>query len=235
MTDLRVSEAEVMAIPAPDFTDTWSPVPHKDVIESVQMACDNYGLDIISKNYTVAALGAKMFSSWQIDSGKSDRHWMLGFRNSTNKSMAVGMTAGNSIVVCSNMQFSGEFLSFHKHTSGLHVGRLMQMASTAVGATIEKCQALDTWHEGLKEVEMSGDDMKCITFDMMQDGVFAPSKFKEFGECAKAEFELSKDRTLHTIHGAATRLVRNSSLFQIADTTKKLHDLCDIWGNKKAA
>ena len=233
MTNL--SETEVMAIPAPAFTSTWSPVAHKDVIESVQTACDNYGLDIISKNYTTAADGAKMFSSWTIDSGQSDRAWMLGFRNSINKAMAVGMTAGNSIVVCANMQFSGEFLAFHKHTSGLDMDRLMAMASTAVKSTVEKCKALDTWHQGLKEVEMSGDDMKCITFDMMQDGVFAPSKFKEFGECAKEEYELTKDRNLYTIHGAVTRLVRDKSLFQIADTTKKLHDLCDIWGNKKAA
>jgi len=235
MTHSRVSENEVMAIPAPDFTSTWSPVPHKDVIESVQAACNKHGLEIVSKNYTVAANGAKMFSSWQIDSGHADRHWMLGFRNATNKSMAVGMVAGNGIIVCSNMQFSGEFLAFHRHTSGLHMGRLMSMADQAVESTIEKCRALDTWHQGLKEVALSGDDMKCITFDMMRDGVFAPSKFAEFGKCAVEEFELTHERSLYTIHGAATRLVRDKSLFQIAETTKKLHDLCDVWGNKKAA
>jgi len=233
--DTRLSEAEVMAIPAPNFTDTWNPVPHSDVITVVQDACNDYGLEIISKNYTVAAEGAKMFSSWVIDSGHEDKSWMLGFRNSTNKAMAVGMTAGNNIMVCSNMMFGGEYLAFHKHTSGLHIGRLRHMAATAVGSTIEKCKALDTWHEGLKEVEMSGDDMKCITFDMMKDGVFAPSKFKEFGECAKEEFELTRDRSLYTIHGAATRLVRDKSLFHIAESTKKLNDLCDIWGSKNVA
>jgi len=230
-----VSETEVMAIPAPERTKTWVPVPHKDVINSITDACDNHGLDIINKNYTVAADGAKMFSSWTIDSGHEDRSWAFGFRNSTNKSMAIGMTAGTSIMVCSNMMFSGEYIAFRKHTGGLNLSELRWMADQAIEVTLHKAAELDVWHQGLKEIEMTKDECKIFTFDCMKNNVFAPSKFKAFGECVKEEYGLSKNRDLYTMHGGVTRLVRDTSLFQIADSTRKLSGVCDNFIEMKAA
>jgi len=176
-----------------------------------------------------------MFSSWTIDSGHEDRSWAFGFRNSTNKSMAIGMAAGTNIFVCSNMIFSGDYIAFRKHTGGLNLSEIRWMANKAIEVTMHKAKELDDWHQGLKEIEMTQEDCKVFTFDCMHNGVFAPSKFKAFGDCVKEEFELSKSRDLYTMHGGVTRLVRDSGLFQIADSTRKLSGVCDNFIDIKAA
>ena len=206
MTTLRVSEAEVMAIEAPEYTDTWHPTSHAEVITALDKAVDGHGLAIKSKNYTVAADGAKLFGTWAIDSGHSDRDWMFGFRNSTDKSMALGMTAGTNILVCANMCFSGDYIAFRKHTSGLNRSQLTWMADKAIEVTIQKSIAFDDWHQDLKSVDLTANQAKAFTFDCMNKGIFAPSKFKAFIEAATEEYKISKARDLYTYHGGVTRL-----------------------------
>ncbi len=231
----RVSEAEVMSVEEPDFTKTWHPISHAKVVTSLNKACEERGLVTRERTYSLSKDGGKMFGVWDIDTGDSDGCYSLGFRNSTDKSMAYGVTAGNKVFVCDNMAFSGEYISFRKHTSGLNLDQLLWMADKALEVTMEKCKAFTDWHRNLKEVELTCDDMKVLTFDCMKNGVFAPSKFKEFGECVKAEYELSKERSLYTLHGGVTRMVRGRSLFQVSDSTRKLTGVCDDFMTARAA
>lgn len=234
MTDLRVSEAEVKAVVAPERTRSWNPMPHGTIIDALDMAVEKHGLAIKNKEYTLAANGNKLFGSWDIDSGKSDRNWAFGFRNSIDKSMALGMTAGTNILVCSNMCFSGEYIQFRKHTGGLTMDELIWMADKAIEVTMQKSIEFDGWHQGLKEIELTSAQAKCFAFDCMQEGVFPPSKFKAYIEACTEEIQLTRARSLYTYHGAVTRLHRDSSLFNVADSTRKLVGLCDDY-RKKAA
>ena len=234
-TNLRVSEAEVRAVEEPEFTKTWHPVSHAKVIDALDIAADKHGLAVKSKNYTLAGDGNKMFGSWNIDSGHSDRDWCFGFRNGLDKSMALGMTAGTNILVCANMCFSGDYIAFRKHTSGLDMDHLVWMADKAIEVTLSKSIAFDGWHQNLKEIELVGDRAKAFTFDCMQKGVFPPSKFKAFVEATKEEFRLSRERSLYTYHAGVTRLYKDSNLFNVAESTGKLVALCDEYAMAEAA
>lgn len=231
----RVGEAEVMAVPEPAFTKTFHPTSHAKLITALDRAATSHGLAVKSKNYTLSENGARMFGTWMVDSGHSDRDWMLGFRNGLDKSMAAGVVAGNNIIVCSNMQFNGEYIAFSRHTSGLDMDRLLYMADKAIEVTLQKCLDFDVWHEEMKTIEMTRDDTKCFTFDAMRHGVFPPSKFKAFGEAVKEEYAISKECSLYTLHGGVTRLIRDTSLFNVADTSRKLVGLCDNYKIAKAA
>lgn len=231
----RVSEAEVKAVQEPEFTRTWHPVSHAKVIDALNLAADRHGLAVKSRNYTLAAEGNKMFGTWSIDSGNSDRDWCLGFRNGLDKSIALGMTAGTSIIVCSNMCFSGEYIQFRKHTNGLDLDHLFWMADKAIEVTLQKSVEFDRWHQDLKKVELSPNLAKCFVFDAMKNNVFPPSKFKAYIEATSEEYKLSRERTLYTYHGGVTRLHRDSSLFNVADSTRKLVGLCDEYKKLAAA
>ena len=77
----------------------------------------------------------------------------------------------------------------------------------------------------------------------MKAKVFPPSQFEKFLVSHKEERGpqvysrdftgknlgswYDKDTSLHTVHGACTRLMRGQSLFKIADSNKKLIEVCD--------
>ena len=55
----RVSEAEVMAVPAVPFTKTFHPVHHRDFIQSVREGVKAVGLEIVKSEFVLAAEGKK--------------------------------------------------------------------------------------------------------------------------------------------------------------------------------
>lgn len=231
----RASEASVMAVVEPDFTDTWHPISHAKVITALDNSIGKMGIETRQREYSMSADGLKMFGVWDLDTGDDDGCYSLGVRNGMDKSMAVGMTAGNKVFVCDNMCFSGDYIAFRKHTSGLNMDELIWMADKALEITMKKMADFTSWHRGLKDLAITQDEMKCLTFDMMKKGVFAPSKFKEFGDCVREEYELSKECNLYTIHGGATRLMRPWSLLRVGDASRKLNGVCEDFISAKAA
>lgn len=236
MTDTtRVEESAVKAIIEPEFTSTWHPTSHAKVIDSLDMAVKNKGLEITSKEYSMNASGSKMFGVWNLNAGGPDGNYALGIRNALDKSMSIGITAGTNVMVCDNMVFSGEYITYRKHTGGLDFDQLVWMANKAIEVTMVKMDAFEEWQQGLKEVAVTRDEAKCITFDFMKDGVIPPSKFNEFGKCVREEYEISHKCSLYTLHGGATRLMRPWSLLRLGEASRKLNTVCDKFIELKAA
>lgn len=231
----HVSEAAVMSVIEPAFTDSWHPISHAKVINALDSSITKMGIETRKRDYSMSADGLKMFGVWDLDTGDDDGCYSLGVRNGMDKSMAVGVTAGNRVFVCDNMCFSGDYIAFRKHTSGLDFDELVWMADKALEVTMKKMADFTAWHRSLKETPITGDEMKVLTFDMMKKGVFAPSKFKEFGECVREEYEHSKECNVYTLHGGATRLMRPWNLLRIGDASRKLNGVCEDFVAKKAA
>lgn len=230
----RVSQAEVMAVIEPEFTASWHPISHAKVVTALNSAVEARGLAVRSTEYSLSGNGSKMFGVMDIDAG-SDKHcYSLGFRNSMDKSMALGVTAGDKVFVCDNMCFSGDYIAFRKHTGGLDLDELIWMADKAIEVTMEKMGAFVAWHERLHEVPVTRDQVKCLTFDFMKQGVIAPSQFKAFGDAVKEEYAIEKACSLYVVHGGVTRLQRDKSLFQIADSSRKLMGVCNDFMAKAA-
>ena len=127
----RFTRNEVMAIPAPAYTKTWHPVPHKDVIESLDLVTRKAGVGVMQETYSVTNKGANMFGAWTLDIGMDGKQVQMGFRNSISKQFAVGICAGTWVMVCSNMAFRGDFIEFRKHTSGLDMEELLSIGLRA--------------------------------------------------------------------------------------------------------
>jgi hypothetical protein len=226
MRSLQVNRDEVMAVSAPEFTDSWHPIAHGDVLRATFAAIRNNDLAVKSEEYGMTKNGNNLFTTLTIDNGGSfpvvqGTEFQLGVRNSISKAMAIGMTAGTRVMVCSNMCFSGDYLTFRKHTSGLSMDELYAMADRAVASAIDRVSRMALWQESLKETPLNKSYMKLITYDAMKEGAVPPSKFNEFIDMYKEEEKLNGD-TVYTWHGAGTRLCRNDSLINIAAKTPKL-------------
>ena len=137
----HVSEAEVIAVPDVPFTRTFKPFHHRDIISVVKQGVQAVGLEIVKSEYVLAQNGQRMFGVFDLSQGTSELSWSIGIRNSMNKSMSIGITAGTRVFVCDNLCFSGEFLAFRRHTSGLDIDELAFLAYRSMRQLIPMLKA----------------------------------------------------------------------------------------------
>jgi len=84
------------------------------------------GWNIVSEEYGLGSGDSKMFGVLRFSpNGRADFTRALGIRNSHDKSLAVGLTAGISVLVCSNLSFGGEEVVHRKHTSKIEIESLI--------------------------------------------------------------------------------------------------------------
>jgi len=151
-----VSRDEVACIDTPSSTDTWHPVPHMDVIEAVTEVVRAHCWDIESERFGLASEGQKLFGVMEITRSSSPQwHRCIGIRNSHDKSLAVGLSAGIVVLVCSNLAFGGTRLINRKHTSRIDLNELI---ARAVASLEDDFLATETRCEDLKDAYMKDDD-----------------------------------------------------------------------------
>ena len=125
----RVDREALKHVPTPDPTPTWKPVPHHQVAELVVNEAEARGYEIMAEDYGLNDAGSKMFGVLRFHpQGKPEMSRALGFRNSHDKSLALGLTAGMVVAVCDNLAFGGEVTLHRKHTSGIEIKELVPMA-----------------------------------------------------------------------------------------------------------
>ena len=232
---MAVTKEIVMAVPEPEFTKSWHPLQHAKILTALEGACEQHNLGVMDERYSMSGNGSKMFGVWNLYYNQSDeRCYSIGFRNSIDKSMGLGVVAGNKVFVCDNMCFNGEFITFRRHTSGFDVDELSIIAGEAVGQAIEQITALNEWQDNLKTYTLDNGKHKQLTYDFMKAGVLPCSHFHTFNDCLEQEQDLEGKTNLYAMHGAVTRLVKDKSLFHISDTSKKLNLACDEWMNNAA-
>lgn len=224
MKSVNVDQSELYYVPTPEGTKTWNPVSHFEVSNVIDKAVKEQGMDIIKKRFELTREGANLFATYSLDQGSDGKTWQLGFRNSTCKQFAVGVTAGNLICVCSNLVFSGDFIEFRKHTSGLDFEELTLLANRAMHSTVKQFKALETWQSSLYTYPMPLPTFHELTFKAMSEGAFSPSHFHKYLEAYKDEYNRSGE-SLHTFHGAVTQTIREQSLGQIQQRSRILERL----------
>jgi hypothetical protein len=221
------TEAEVRAIVAPPFTDTWHPVAHDMVMDSVELSLEHAGLGVIDRRFELGADGNTVFAPYKLDQTHNGSHWQLGWRNAINKAFAVGFCAGTLVTICSNLMFSGDFLEFRKHTSGLDWFELLRVAKVTMEQLVGHFDNLSKWQSDLKTITLSPAEYKVLTFDAIDTGAVSQSKFEALKEAYKVESGLNGP-SLYSFHGAGTRVMRENSLTAIVGKSKALNKVVDI-------
>ncbi|MDR3543029.1 MAG: hypothetical protein P4L69_19010 [Desulfosporosinus sp.] len=221
----RVSEAEVISVPDVPFTRTFHPVPHRDVIQAVREGIQAVGLNIVKAEYVLAAEGNKMFGVYDLSQKNSELCWSIGIRNSMNKSMSLGITAGTRVFVCENLCFSGEFLAFRRHTSGLDVDELAFLAYRSMKAMIPKLHAFQAWHTGLRKYPLSETDLKILLVEIMTNNVISPSKFHEF----QGLYANVYGDSLWGFHETVTDILKDNSLMTLPKKNKVLNQTINTY------
>jgi hypothetical protein len=115
------TKGDLAAVPVPEATESYHPVPYGRFVEEVEMHIPRFGLRVQSAQFALAREGRQMFGVLTCVNGKPTDGYALaiGLRNSTDRSLSVGMTAGARVTCCDNLAFSGEVTMQRKHTANV--------------------------------------------------------------------------------------------------------------------
>ena len=229
---LFVNEDQIASIAAVPYTKTWHPVHHIEVIAAVERACFMGDLDPVVKQYQVSADGKEMFGCWAMaPDGLSDSKDVpsIGFRNSMKKTFALGVVAGNKVLVCDNMCFFGEYIEHRRHTNGLTSAFLEDWMQKAVESATLESNIWRNWMHSLHWVQLDESGRKTLLYDAIDSNILNPSQWTTFQQSWEEELKIDQigdQVNLMHFHGAVTRTLRNSSMAIQQKRTRKLNTLC---------
>src|SRR4026209_467866 len=105
----KVSREELKAIPVPERTRTFKPIPHHKIVDSLVEALGFRHIAVVRDEYAVSTDGMKMFGVLDLETAFDGGRFAIGIRNANDKSMRLGLTSGLRVFVCDNLSFQGEF------------------------------------------------------------------------------------------------------------------------------
>jgi hypothetical protein len=134
---------ELAEVPLPARTSSYTPVPHTELVQMIDGMCSASGFSVVDHRFELAANGHQLFGVYHIEAHDGSFRKALGFRNSYDKSIAVGLCAGSSVIVCSNLMFKGDVIMMRKHTGS---------CMTDIGDLVSRCfDVMDVEFEEIKE------------------------------------------------------------------------------------
>jgi hypothetical protein len=111
----------------PPATDTFKPIAHLELAETLTHVMQDRGLFIRREQFAVQ--GAKLFGTFDLEWQQMAEYGAaVGFRHANDKSMPIQIAVGARVFICDNMSFLGEMISVRKHTSKLNLDEEMDRA-----------------------------------------------------------------------------------------------------------
>ncbi|MBT5427684.1 MAG: hypothetical protein HOK84_15885, partial [Bacteroidetes bacterium] len=102
---------DLRSVPLPPETRTYQPVSHYDLAKNLAEVSGGLlrGYQLQGAQYGLARDGAQLFGVHTYKNGISGSMGLsVGFRNSYDKSMSVGIAIGASVFVCDNLALTGD-------------------------------------------------------------------------------------------------------------------------------
>ena len=206
-----VSRDEVAMTGTPCSTATWHPVPHIAVIEAVTEVIKAHAWNIEGEKFGLACEGQRLFGVMEISSSSSpDWHRCIGLRNSHDKSLAVGLSAGIAVCVCTNLAFGGTTVVKRRHTSGIVLAELIERA---VASLEDDFLTTETVCEDLKDAYLKNDDearssiVRAAELGVINSSDILPV-FNEFKKPSHIEF---KEATRWSLMNALSEIIKKYS------------------------
>jgi hypothetical protein len=90
----KVSRDELKLIPVPETTRTFKPIPHHEIVEALVETLGFRHIGVVRDEYAVSPDGMRMFGAMDLEAGFTGCRFSVGLRNSSDKSMRLGIVIG---------------------------------------------------------------------------------------------------------------------------------------------
>jgi len=219
---------DIKAVPLPEETDTYVPVPYDDFINSVITSLPRYDLHLQTERYALARNGNRLFGVLTCTNGNNNNEWGLaiGLRTSYDKSFKNGLVAGHNVFVCDNLAFSGEINMKTPHTKNVHKS-LDTVISNLLESVLEKKQEISIEIESMKNVLLSNDLAYATTVEAAIEGVITPNQIiSVVSEWQKPTYDaFSNEFNSWRLWNAFTHVAKDRPARRLFGDTLKLNKL----------
>ncbi|ABC77913.1 DUF932 domain-containing protein [Syntrophus aciditrophicus] len=229
-----VTKDQLDLIPLPEPTDSYMPVSHYDLADKFLMISQDILRDykLVGENYGIARQGNQFFAVLKFQRERSEIGLSIAFRNSYDRSMAIGLAIGASVFVCDNLALSGEIVVMKKHTKNVW----SELEEKAI-ATIYKSQ--NNYDQLIGDV----DAFKSLPVDdngafqamglLFGNNIISPRQLTVLKEeWLKPSHEEFEPRNLWSFYNAATESLKSSPPVTIMEKHIRLHEALTYLGKE---
>jgi len=220
---------DVEKVKTPGATDTWTPIPHIQLINQVEKAITANNLTVGNFAHSLNKDGARYFGLMEIINPRHQEDYclVLGLRNSHDKTFPAGIVAGASCFVCDNLSFSGEIKLARKHTRFI-VRDLPSLVQNGIGRLMEKWHDQSTRFNAYKTRAIDDTQAHDIIIRATDVGVCSnrliPSVLHEWRE---PKHEAFQTRNVWSLFNSFTEALKETSLPELPKRSEALHGLLD--------
>lgn len=225
-----VAREQVYEIPTPAGTQTWFPLAHSGLLTEVESQLQSAGFRINNEGHALSHEGARYFGLLEVaipGDHQEEYSWVVGIRNSHDKSYPAGLVAGSKVFVCDNLSFTGEVKISRKHTR-FAARDLRHLTSRAVGQLGDRFHALDDRIQAYREKRVSDKlahdtvvralDCRAIVTSQI------PTVIEEWREPSHDAFA---PRNAWSLFNAFTEASKGINPHTVVNRTQALHGLFD--------
>ena len=156
------------ALETPPGTDTWTPIPHYDLVTALEGQLKARGISIVKEQFAVQS--AKLFGVIDTDYQVTEEGGAaIGVRTSNDRSLALQLAIGYRIFICDNMAFHGDLIALkRKHTANLD---LHTEFATGIGRYVNGYKQLQDNIDWWKERTVSKERSKQLIYDIFSQRI----------------------------------------------------------------
>lgn len=216
-------------VKTPAATPSWQPIAHLGLIEQVEKALAASRLTIVNQAHSLSQDGSRYFGLMHIRNGheNNDYAWVMGLRNSHDKTFPAGIVAGTQVFVCDNLAFGGEVKFARKHTRFI-LRDLPQIAERAVARLVEKWHTQEKRIAVYKEHKIADRDAHDLIIRALDIGVIGSrAVLLVLGQWREPVHEAFAPRTAWSLFNGFTEAMKGDSLMLLPKRTEALHGLFD--------
>jgi len=218
-----VDFADLSMIAVPERTETYIPVSHQELVTRVKKAgMLHYGRQPIKTTLETNQRGQQLFGSMVFPSDTKGSDISVGFRNSYDKTLPIGLCAGSQITVCSNLMFVGDIVKLRKHTQNIEedmdalIAELFTQTDKLHGKAQEDASYM---HDIQLSNEQVGDYFGQLFVNQnVLNGAQLKTATKEWFES-----QVFKSRNLWSAYNACTEALKTSHPSNALENYTKLH------------
>ena len=219
------SMEELAAIPLPKETHSYKPVSHQALASMLgAMASDLLPeFELVNTQFGLARDGQQMFGVHTFKNGSSAMGLSIGFRNSYNKSLSVGIAVGGQVFVCDNLCLQGDVTVLKKHTLNV-VASLESLALSAIYKSRSAFNQIQEDAEVMKGIPLSDEDAYRTIGLIYGHGIITPRQIpvvKE--EWLEPSHDVFENRNLWSFYNAVTEALKSSPPQSIMERHLAIH------------
>ncbi|MCH1499352.1 MAG: DUF945 domain-containing protein [Akkermansiaceae bacterium] len=226
----QVTRESISEVPTPPNTETWYPMSHDHLLNEVEEQLTNGGFKLGRQAHALSHDGARYFGLLELrlpGHQHCDYRWVVGLRNSHDKTFPAAMVAGTQVFVCDNLAFTGQVKLSRKHTRFAERD-LRHLTSRAVGKLGDRFMKLDQRIDAYKQKRITDNKAHDLIVRALDcRAITATQVPKVLSEWRKPTHREFRRRNIWSLFNAVTETHKELNPHIAARRSEALHGLCD--------